>query len=371
MNAIVKPAAAPACRVMIVDDSVLMRRLMAEFLRQAQDCEVVAMATNGEEAIAALRATPADIIILDIEMPVMDGLAAIRHLKTIDPGVQIIMASTLTQRNAAISLQALAMGASDYIPKPLAAGQPVTEGGGFRRVLLEKVRELSKVARRNHVRMPGGVPALAGGTGDATSLTFRPMPTLPPAMIAIAASTGGPQALTYLIERLGPGLPTVLITQHMPAFFTASLAQNIAAQCYVGCSEAQDGEPLKRGGHYYVAPGDFHMTLGGRSDAPRISLDKSEPENFCRPSADPMLRSVAAIYGARALVLILTGLGQDGCAGSADIVKAGGAVLAQDEASSVVWGMPGAVARAGLCSAVLSLNGMAACVKKLCEGRRA
>ncbi|HEU0117937.1 MAG TPA: chemotaxis response regulator protein-glutamate methylesterase [Alphaproteobacteria bacterium] len=348
----------PVCRVMVVDDSSLMRGLMMNYLYRAEGCEVVAVATNGAEAVEKLKHQPVDVIILDIEMPVMDGLSAIAPLKAVDRSVQIVMASTLTQRNAAISLRALALGASDYIPKPTAAEHSAEGGSGFRHMLLEKVRELGKVAHTHVLRAPlqQKVPAAA--------VKLRPMPVEKPEIIAIASSTGGPQALINLIAKLGKHLPPVVITQHMPPFFTTSLAQNIAAQCGVICAEAVDGEVLKYG-HYYIAPGDFHLTVSGHSGNAVASLNKEQPENFCRPSANPMLRSIAAVYGKNALALVLTGMGQDGCTGCDAIVKAGGAVFAQDEATSVVWGMPGAVANAGLCSAVMPLEDMARSVLKL------
>jgi len=365
-------------RVMIVDDSAFIRGAMARALEGDPAVSIVASVGNGELAVKTLRRDPVDVVVLDIEMPVMDGLTALPQLKAIDPAVQIIMASTLTQKNAEISLKAMSLGATDYIPKP-STSRDIMGADDFRRELLERVKALGALARRSGVRRAPGAASKAGATparavGERAGETFPPVqpnritafqsreiilrkePITRPDIIAIGSSTGGPQALFKVIKDMGAWLPQpVVITQHMPPAFTAILAEHIERQCQVKCTEAKDGDVLEPR-HYYIAPGDFHMLIKLRGGAPTVSLVKDPPENFCRPAVDPMLRSLVAVYGKRILAVILTGMGQDGMKGSSEVVKAGGAVIAQDEDSSVVWGMPGAVATAGLCSAVLPVG---------------
>lgn len=383
---------AESYRVMIVDDSAFIRGAIARAIESDPNLRIAISVSNGEQAIRALAREPVDVIVLDIEMPVMDGLTALPKLKEIDGAVQIIMASTLTQKNAEISLRAMSLGATDYIPKP-SSSHEVMGADDFRRELVEKVKALGSLARRSGVReVPSPPPPLASrGVAPAATpakpekevpgqaprpaalpprraetarpvakpifpgkeIVLRKEPIARPALIAIGSSTGGPQALFKVIKDMGKGLPQpIVITQHMPPSFTAILAEHITRQCGVECSEAKEGDVLIPG-HYYVAPGDFHMLIESKEIGPTVHLVKDPPENFCRPAVDPMLRSVSAIYGRKLLVVILTGMGQDGTRGSEIAVKAGASVIAQDEATSVVWGMPGSVATAGLCSAVL------------------
>ncbi|MDR3449812.1 MAG: chemotaxis response regulator protein-glutamate methylesterase [Alphaproteobacteria bacterium] len=363
------PAAAPAVRVMVVDDSAVIRGLITRALETDPGIHVVTSANNGERAIDLLRTTPVDVVILDIEMPVMDGITAIPKLKEIDPGVQIVMASTLTQKNAEISLKALALGATDYIPKP--SSREIAGADEFQHDLIEKVKTFGAMARRKGVRQvaPGAQGAIVRlppppPAPEKKPVVLRPMPTGKAAIIAIGSSTGGPQALFDVVKAMGPDLPQpIVITQHMPPAFTTILADHITKQCGVACAEAVEGEVLKSG-HYYVAPGDFHMLIAKKSEGPTVHLTKDPPENFCRPAVDPMLRSLVETYGGHIFVAILTGMGADGCKGSDAVVQAGGAVIAQDEATSIVWGMPGAVANAGLCSAVLPLSEIGASVRQ-------
>lgn len=344
---------APQVRVMIVDDSLVIRGFISRALSSDPSFKVVATASNGQLALDLLRRTPADVIILDIEMPIMDGLTAIPKLKEIDPAVQIVMASTLTQKNAEISIKALALGATDYLPKPSAREMAVP--GEFQRDLREKVKTLGAIAWKKSVRQSQKVRSLGWSlpsAADKNKIDLRPMPQFKPSILAIGSSTGGPQALFEVIKAMGTGLPQpIVITQHMPPSFTTILADHISKQCGVICAEGKDGEVLQPG-RYYVAPGDFHMLIVSGAAGPAVRLVKEPPENYCRPSVDPMLRSLVSVFGGHVLTVILTGMGQDGMKGGEAVVKAGGAVLAQDEASSVVWGMPGAVAMAGLCSAI-------------------
>ncbi|QQR69994.1 MAG: chemotaxis response regulator protein-glutamate methylesterase [Alphaproteobacteria bacterium] len=364
---------------MVVDDSVVVRGMLARALENDPGITVVASVGNGQIAVSTLQHEPVDVIVLDVEMPVMDGLTAIPLLLKVMPSVKIIMASTLTQRNAEISIRALEAGATDYIAKPQAT-RDMGSTSIFRQEFVTKVRALGDAARRgkSHIDAMSGVRERAAPAPREVVkpvITLRSMPVIPqrPDAIAIGSSTGGPQALMKVLERLahnGPPLTQpVLMTQHMPATFTSILAEHISRQCGIPCTEAKEGEIIQ-GGHFYVAPGDNHMTID--RDLARnqicVRLNKDAPENFCRPSVDPMLRSMTKIYGRKLLTVILTGMGSDGCKGCESVVAEGGIVLAQDEASSVVWGMPGAVAVAGLCTAILPLDQIADSIRRLATG---
>jgi len=339
---------------MVVDDSAVIRGLVSRTLEQEPDIEIVASAPDGRAAVAAIGRTPADVVVLDIEMPVMDGLTAIPLLLQAAPGVRILMASTLTAKNAQITLDALAAGATDFLLKPSAVREMLGTAS-FNQELLTKVRELGPRPARGPTktsRKPAADTSSSPAAQDAAGLSLRQAPMLPPEVLAIGSSTGGPQALLQVLTGVAKNVRVpIVITQHMPPTFTAILAAQIKRQSGLAAVEAQEGMPLEPG-HVYVAPGDFHMTV----DAVHvIHLNQGPRENFCRPSVDPMLRSLVGVYRSRVLTVILTGMGHDGLAGCKAVIEAGGAVIAQDEATSVVWGMPGAVAKAGLCSAVLPL----------------
>jgi len=544
-------------KVLIVDDSAIVRGLVTRMMTEDAEIEVVGSVSNGEEALAVMEKGGIEAVVLDIEMPVMDGLTALPKLLEIDPTVRVIMASTLTKRNADISFQAMTLGAVDYIPKP-SSSKDLNVGEGFREELLDKVKawaeqrrkmleveeaaaaeaaavqaapepepeekstapdaeasepddaasggkaaafraemsvehqQLHKQGRIQRKRftaelrprpmqqhrpqptqmrqtpMPqqpapkpqpatpasseaatqGAKPAAnpaggaaarsttpsrdpgrlirdaaiaAGGQGKTVpKMPERPATaapsarTAPPAKrptapapqksaraqqarsasapapakrqsarggvtllpekrinveaIAIGSSTGGPQALFEVLRGLNGVRQPIFITQHMPATFTTILAEHITRLTGLKCQEAQNNMPIV-GGQVYLAPGDYHMTVEGRGASRHLKLNQNPPENFCRPSVDPMLRSLVASYGGNILTAILTGMGQDGMLGGRDVVNAGGMVVAQDEQSSVVWGMPGAAAHAGICSAVLPVGGIAAYIKKFAGGR--
>jgi two-component system, chemotaxis family, protein-glutamate methylesterase/glutaminase len=339
-----RPAAAQdAARVMICDDSAVIRGAITRILESDPAVRVVAKVGHGKAAIDELSRTPADVIVLDIEMPVMDGMTALPLLLRVDPGVRIVMASTLTTRGADIALQALRLGAADYVPKPSAVTS--LNDDVFRRELLAKVKGLARLRRRP----PQAKAAVPSGA------QLRPAPALAPRLLAIGSSTGGPQALFTLVQGLGRSIKVpIVLTQHMPPTFTPILAEHLTRLGGPPCAEAKDGEALQPG-RIYLAPGDRHLLINGTPGAMRARLTTDPPENYCRPAVDPMLRSAAAACGGRVLVAMLTGMGHDGLAGSRVVVDGGGAVVAQDEASSVVWGMPGAVAQAGLCHAILPL----------------
>jgi len=362
---------------MVVDDSAVIRGLLARALEADPAIKVVASISNGKNALDALARHDIEIIVLDIEMPVMDGMTALPLLLKAKPGVQVLMASTLTRKNAEISLRAMAMGAADYVSKPTSTSE-IHSADSFKRELVEKVKALA-VAGRGGARgaeqasegaaKPGLAPIVRrfaqGGAARDSEVALRPAPRQTPDLIAIGSSTGGPQALLKVLGNLGNEvLQPILITQHMPAAFTALLAGHIGKATGRPCAEGLDGEPI-RAGQIYLAPGGYHMVAERHGARDIIRLNQDKPENFCRPAVDPMLRSLAPLYGSRILVIILTGMGCDGQKGAEVVVKAGGYVIAQDEASSVVWGMPGAVATTGLCSAVLPLGEIAPYVRKL------
>lgn len=340
---------AATIRVMLVDDSAIVRGMVQRALRAEPGIEIVGTAANGQLALDLLATTPADVIVLDVEMPVMDGLTALPRLIALAPQARIIMSSTLTQRNAEVSLKALALGAADYVAKPTATDLGGTEG--FFRELVSKIRALAPR------------PPMVAAPQAVVAPTIKPAPKLVPAStapvkaLAIASSTGGPQALMQIFETLKGRTfrVPVFITQHMPASFTAILANHLRISSGSECREAIDGEEVKPG-IIYIAPGDFHLTAERQVGTVRLRLDQNAPENFCRPSADPMFRSLAQVYGDGLLAVVLTGLGADGAKGAREVSAARGTVIAQDEASCVVYGMPRAAAETGVLSAVLPLS---------------
>ncbi|MGD0191844.1 MAG: chemotaxis response regulator protein-glutamate methylesterase [Rhizomicrobium sp.] len=337
-------------RAMVVDDSAVVRGFIVRILESDPSIEVLATCSNGQTAIAQIARLKPDIVILDIEMPVMDGLTALPRILAAHPGTKIIMASTLTHKNAEISLEALARGATDYIPKPSA--RQLNGNGGFRRDLLQKIAVLSA---HSHKR-PGLAAAPLNLVRSAQpSLSLRSGLAADPRILAIGSSTGGPQALLTLLKMLPQELNApVVIAQHMPATFTTVLAQHLARASGRTSSEAVHDEVILPG-RIYLAPGDFHFEVVREGATVKARLSKAAPENFCRPSVNPLFRSVARAFGGQCVTVMLTGMGCDGLEGTREIASAGGAVIAQDEATSVVWGMPGAIANAGLCTAILPL----------------
>ena len=341
-------------RVMVVDDSAVVRGLITRILSADPRVEVAASCSNGQMAVAQAGRKDMDVIILDIEMPVMDGLTALPKLQEVNPHARIIMASTLTQRNAAISLKALTLGAADYIAKPTTDKLNASED--FRRDLVRKVIALGQ--RKS--------PAPGLRPHAAAALALRSQAAHRPRIIAIGSSTGGPQALLTMLAALPPSVECpIVIAQHMPATFTTVLAQHIARASNRPCAEASDGMEIKPG-TICLAPGDYHMLVARQSVNFVAQLSQTAPENFCRPSVDPLFRSVAQLFGAESCGVILTGMGSDGCNGARVMAAAGAPIVAQDEATSVVWGMPGAVANAGICSAILPLSKIAPHLASLC-----
>ncbi|MBI4969243.1 MAG: chemotaxis response regulator protein-glutamate methylesterase [Rhodospirillales bacterium] len=369
---------------MVVDDSAVVRGLITRMLEGDKQIAVIASVGNGQMALNALEKSDVEVVVLDVEMPVMDGLTALPLLLKRDPDLQIIMASTLTIKNADVTLRAMESGAADYLPKPTSTKDlGGTGAGSFKDDLIAKIKAWGAVRRRKPPRAkgPGGAPERAKISVTAPrptqslysgKITLRPAPPIIdlPDVIAIGSSTGGPQALFAVLGTMKGGTvkQPILITQHMPATFTTILAEHISRLSGWEAAEGKDGETI-RSGRVYIAPGDFHMVVENKVTEKVIRLNKNPPENFCRPAVDPMFRSIAAAYGKKVLALILTGMGQDGLQGGKVLVEGGGTLVAQDEASSVVWGMPGAVATAGLCTAVLPLPEIAPYLLKIAARR--
>ena len=383
MNLVVAPpssAASRRIRVMLVDDAVVVRGLFARWVESEPDLDVVATLRTGREAVDQLERVDPDVVVLDVDMPELDGIAALPLLLEKKRDLVVIMASTLTRRNAEISLRALSLGAADYIPKP-GSNREVSASTAFRRDLIEKIRQLGMRAKRLRPAAPPArapletrpapsiVPEPVAEVAAPPPITLRPMPTTPPRVLLIGSSTGGPQALNTLIAEIGGVLQRapVLITQHMPPTFTAVLAEHLARIAKRPVREAVDGEEINAG-VVYLAPGGKHMKVARRDGAAVIVIEDGPLVNFCKPAVDPMFASAADVWGNKVLALVLTGMGSDGLAGAKTIVAAGGHVFAQDEATSVVWGMPGQVTNAGLCSAVLPLPEIAAKLTRLFTG---
>jgi len=380
MNLVVPPPSSTAARrirVMLVDDAVVVRGLFARWVESEPDLDVVATLRTGREAVDQLGRVDPDVVVLDVDMPDLDGIAALPLLLEKKPDLVVIMASTLTRRNAEISLRALSLGAADYIPKP-GSNREVSASTAFRRDLIEKIRQLGQRAKRLRsvapARAPKSAPSIVPQLEEIVappSITLRPMPTTSPRVLLIGSSTGGPQALNLLVAEIGGVIQRapVLITQHMPPTFTAVLAEHLARIGKCSVHEAVDGEEIIAGS-VYLAPGGRHMKVSRRDGTAVISLEDGPLVNFCKPAVDPMFTSAAEVWGSKVLALVLTGMGADGLAGARKIVAAGGHVFAQDEATSVVWGMPGQVTNAGLCSAVLPLPEIAGKLTRLFTGER-
>lgn len=344
-------------RVMLCDDSSTVRAALARVLEADPTIRIVARVGDGAQALAALdgaaAADRAQVILLDLEMPVMDGMTALPLILRREPRPVVIVASALTQRGASATMEALRAGASDYIPKPGAAGGGLADPN-FRAELLAKVKGWARLRQAPAARPVAPRPIRRGE---------------PPKIICIGSSTGGPQALAALVRRLPRQIAVpMLIVQHMPAGFTAMLAQHLDALGGPRVSEARPGD-VPEAGRIFLAPGDHHLLARAEGGRVTLHLSGAPPENFCRPAVDPTLRSLIAAYGRPVQAVILTGMGQDGLLGCRAVAEAGGAVWAQDEASSVVWGMPGAVTRAGLAAEQGTPESLGDALAQLCGKR--
>lgn len=359
-------------RVMIVDDSAVIRGLMSTWLGSDPAIKVVGTAGNGEMALATMQRYDPEIVILDIEMPVMDGLTALPEFFKINPNVKVLMASTLTKRNAEVSMKALSMGASDYVSKP-ESNREVAASMSFQEEVISKVINIVAASRlRNGGEIFKGASSLVKEQfvpqkKNNQAIQNRKFSNSRKSVLAIGSSTGGPQALLQVLKDLKSVNVPVLITQHMPATFTNILAKHLTSSTDFECKEAENGDILENG-KVYLAPGDYHMTVVEKGGEKVITLNQDEPENYCRPSVEPMLRSLIKIYGAETFAVILTGMGHDGLDASRMLVEAGGNLIAQDEETSVVWGMPGAVSTAGLCSGVYPLGQIGGEIKQKVMG---
>ena len=368
-------------RVMVVDDAIVVRRLLTRWIGAERDMMVAGCVRTGREAVEQLDGYDPDVVVLDVDMPELDGISALPLLLKKKPDLVVIMASTLTRRSAEISLRALSLGAADYVPKPEAAPDPSTSMA-FHRELIDKIRNLGRRGRLLLRQLNPGTPAHqvepaprrrpTMPQADGAAFKLRPFAMSPPRALLIGSSTGGPPALTTLVGQIGATIDRapILITQHMPPTFTTVLAEHLARTSGRRVHEAEHDEPIVAGG-IYVAPGGRHMRVVGGRASPTIALGDDPPVNFCKPSVDPFLSSAAQVWGSSSLALVLTGMGSDGTRGAADIAAAGGSVIAQDEESSVVWGMPRSVALAGLCSAILPLGQIPTEVNRLFSGGHA
>lgn len=340
-------------RVLVVDDAVVMRRIISDVIASDASLELAGVAANGRIALQKIAQTMPDIVTMDVEMPEMDGVMTVREIRKLHPKLPVIMFSTLTRRGAETTIDALSAGATDYVTKPANVG---SVGESINRLRADLIPRIKLHCRR-------GVPALALPLKSPVPATPagavhlpKPVGVQSVEVLCIGSSTGGPNALVEVVTTMAKPLSVpVLVVQHMPPVFTRILAERLEKSSGFPCHEATEGQEIQPG-HLYLAPGGFHLELVREGAKLRARLHEGAPENSCRPAVDVLFRSVAQHYGAGALAVVLTGMGQDGLRGSEAIRERGGRVIAQDEASSVVWGMPGHVAAAGLAEAVLPLS---------------
>lgn len=371
------PEAATPIRVQLVDDSAVVRGLTRRWLTGLPDIELIVVSADGMQGVADAIKTRPDIIILDVEMPRMDGLEALPHLRRAAPKAKIIMASTLTHKGANVTIQALSKGATDYLPKPEA--NQLGGADAYRDSLIAKIRLLGRpeeARRASPAPMPLRPVSMSPNEAPRPAMKIPATPELRkpqprwtrPNVIVVASSTGGPQALQTVLPKLceKTDLP-ILVVQHMPPTFTSILADHLNATCKHEVSEAKQGDWVQRN-HIFIAPGGYHMLVEKKGMGAQIGLNQDPQVNFCRPAADVLFNSAARVYGAAIDAIVLTGMGSDGCQGVATIVDQGGRSFVQDQASSVVWGMPGSVFNAGLAHSVHPLNEIADAVGKSLQG---
>jgi len=351
--------AGAAINVAVVDDSAVVRGLVARWIEEDPELNLCGRYSNGQYALDGFAKQAPDIAVLDIEMPVMDGMTVLPLLLEQNPGVKIIMASTLTQRNAEISVRAMALGAVDYVPKP--ETNRVASAEDFKSELIDKIKALGRTRLRRKARAARAAEPVKSAPCVKTAIgpkldeiSYRAFSPLVPKILTIGSSTGGPQILTALMGAIKRSIQQVpvVITQHMPKTFTAILADHLGRAAGCEAKEGVDGELLQPG-RIYVAPGGQHMAVVTADGGKALKIYDGPDVNFCKPAVDPLFDSVAKEFGGSALAVVLTGMGHDGAKGAIKIADAGGSVIAQDEATSVVWGMPGATAAAGACAAVL------------------
>ena len=337
-------------RVLVVDDSVVIRRLVCHALEEDAGLEVCAVAPNGRMALARIPQVNPDVITLDIEMPEMDGLEMLRELRRQNRAVPVVMFSTMTERGASATLEALSLGADDYVTKASNAGSLAVSLASLRQELIPKIRQFFEMAQPRTSQ-----PAAPVSPVHPLAAVSKPCQRR---AVGIGVSTGGPAALARLVPQFPAGftLP-IFVVQHMPPMFTRLLADRLATLTPLAVREALDGEKPEPG-RIYIAPGDQHMRVVQSACGPSITLDQTSPLNSCRPAVDALFNSLADVYGSAVVAAVLTGMGQDGMRGAERLAARGAHVIAQDEATSVVWGMPGAVVNAGLASEIVPLEGV-------------
>jgi two-component system, chemotaxis family, protein-glutamate methylesterase/glutaminase len=339
---VVRKRAMLPVRVLVVDDSVVVRKLLCDALASSAEVQVAGTASNGAIALAKIPQLNPDVITLDIEMPGLNGIETLTEIRKLYPKLPVIMFSTLTEQGAAITLEALSRGASDYMTKPSNSESLAGAMEQVRRDLLAKIIALARRSAR---------PVFAAFSPVRSNSDDRRIEIL-----AIGTSTGGPNALAEVIPRLPKDFPIpIVIVQHMPPLFTRLLAERLNNQSKLQVGEAETGRPVEAG-QVWIARGDYHMTIARKGAGIVLNLNQEPPENSCRPAVDVLFRSVAQTYGPNVLAVVMTGMGSDGARGAAHIHEAGGEILVQDEASSVVWGMPGAVVSAELAAKVCPLS---------------
>ncbi|HEX5777645.1 MAG TPA: chemotaxis response regulator protein-glutamate methylesterase [Xanthobacteraceae bacterium] len=373
--AILSATTEPKIRVMVVDDAVVFRGLVSRWMQDEPDIEIVSAHRNGQEALENFSRYDPDLVVLDIEMPVLDGLETLPRLLAKKPDLTVIISSTVTRRNAEVGIRALSLGAADYVSKP-ETNREMTMSPEFRRELIARIRALG---RRRFERIAQAVRPQRFIAESAEPVStpelpyrLRPFSAVPPRVLVIGSSTGGPQALQIMLRGIAPAIARVpvLITQHMPPTFTTILAEHIGRATGRPAHEGQNGELLAPG-RLYIAPGARHMLIARDGEQARIVVNDDPPVHFCRPSVDPLFATAAAAFGSATLAVILTGMGSDGTDGASIVAEAGGSVIAQDEATSVIWGMPGSAAEAGVCAGILPLEAIASRINELVTGGRA
>ena len=354
-------------RVLVVDDSVVIRRLVSDILAGDPALDVVGVAANGKIALERIPQVNPDVVTLDIEMPIMDGIETLAEIRKQFKDLPVIMFSTLTERGAAVTLDALSMGASDYVTKPANVGSTTAGMARVREEIIPKIKALCRrgvreVLPSSPVRMPAAAKCVPLAPLAAPK-TIE--------VVGVGVSTGGPNALAEIIPSFPADFPVpIVIVQHMPPVFTKLLAERLNSKAHLQVEEAADGITL-RPGFVWIAPGDYHMTVEPNRRGHCLRLHQGAPENSCRPAVDVLFRSLAQCFAGATLATVLTGMGQDGLRGCELVHAAGGQILAQDEASSVVWGMPGFVAKAGLAQRVLPLKQVVnEIVQRVDRGRR-
>jgi len=337
-------------RILVVDDSAVIRKVLSDTLAEDRALEVLGTASDGRLALDKIPLLKPDLITLDVEMPVMDGLETLALVRKLYPKLKVIMFSALTERGAAATLDALALGASDYVTKPSQTGSPAVAIERIRIELIPKIKALCGIAppevlRLPQPRSPSKVRERSNGRID---------------IVAIGTSTGGPNALAEVLPKIPYDFPVpIVVVQHMPPIFTRLLAERISFRSAIRVAEGS-ADALLSPGCAWIAPGDFHMKVAQRGGKRHLHLDQGPRENSCRPAVDVLFRSVVTAYGANVLAVVMTGMGSDGLLGAQEICDAGGEVIIQDEASAVVWGMPGAVRTSGLDDGAYPLDRLAA-----------